>query len=332
MKRKEMRYDEVDYAVIQASGLLRQDANEGVFFARELESVKAQTYDVKYPELTATRIIPVSTAAGPGAESITYHQYDAVGFAKIIANYATDLPRVDLKGKQFTSKVKSVGDAYGYSIQDIRAARTAGKPLEQRKANAARRAIDQEINRIGYFGDENNGLNGFINHPNITSYTLPTDGTLNGTTAGTAAAAKFVNKTPDQVLRDLNGMSAKVLELTQNVEQPNTLLLDHVTHADLSSRPRSANSDTTILEFFLKNSAYIKNVEIVPELNGAGTGGVNVCMMYNKNEDKLTLEIPQPFEQFPPQPKGLEFEIPCHARCGGVIVYYPLSIIKAEGC
>jgi len=330
MKTKEQRYDERDFAVIQASQ--RLDANEGVFFARELEHVKAQSYDVQYPELTATKNIPVSSEAGPGAETITYQQYDSVGFAKIISNYATDLPRVDLKGKEFTAKVKSIGASYGYSIQDIRAARMAGKPLEQRKANAVRRANDQEVNRIAYFGDSAHGLVGLINHPNITSSTLPTDGTLNVTTAGTAAAAKFINKTPAQVLRDLNGMVAKVLELTQNVERPDTLTLDHETHADLSTRPRSDNSDTTILEFFLKNSPYVKNVEVVPELNGAGTGDTNVVMMYKKSPDKLTLEIPQPFEQFPPQAEGLEFVIPCHSRCAGVIVYYPLSIIKAEGC
>ena len=330
MKTKEQRYDERDFAVIQASQ--RLDANESVFFARELEHVKAQSYDVQYPELTATKNIPVSSEAGSGAETITYQQYDSVGFAKIISNYATDLPRVDLKGKEFTAKVKSIGASYGYSIQDIRAARMAGKPLEQRKANAVRRANDQEVNRIAYFGDSAHGLVGLINHPNITSYTLPTDGTMNGTTAGTAAAAKFINKTPAQVLRDLNGMVAKVLELTQNVERPDTLTLDHETHADLSTRPRSDNSDTTILEFFLKNSPYVKNVEVVPELNGAGTGDTNVVMMYKKSPDKLTLEIPQPFEQFPPQAEGLEFVIPCHSRCAGVIVYYPLSIIKAEGC
>ena len=110
MKTKEQRFDERDYAVIQASQ--RLDADESVFFARELEHVKAQSYDVQYPELTATKNIPVSSEAGPGAETITYQQYDSVGFAKIISNYATDLPRVDLKGKEFTAKVKSIGASY----------------------------------------------------------------------------------------------------------------------------------------------------------------------------------------------------------------------------
>ena len=325
-----LNYDVRDKAAIDASN--RFDANEGLFFAKELEKVKSQSYDVRYPELTATRIIPVSTDAGPGAETITYHQYDQVGFAKIISNYSTDLPRVDLVGKPFSSTVKSIGTSYGYSVQDIRAARKAGKPLEQRKANAARRANDQEANRIAYFGDVKHNMKGLFTHPNVTAYTLPTDGTLNGAVAGTAAAAKFINKTPDQVLRDLNGMANTIVELTGGVEQANTLLLSQNIHGDIAVRARSTTSDTTILEFFLKNSPYIKNVEVIPECATAGTGGTELVLMYNKSSDKLTLELPQMFEQFPPEAKGLEFTIACHSRIGGVIIYYPLSLIKAEGC
>lgn len=330
MPKNEQRYDEKDYNAILASG--RMDAGESIFFARELEKIKAKSYDVQYPEFTSTKTIPVSTDAGPGAESITYYQYDEVGFAKIISNYATDLPRVDLVGKMFNSPIKSIGTSYGYSIQDIRAAQMAGKPLQQRKANAARRANDQEANHIAYFGDDENGLYGLFTHPNITTYVLPTDGTLNGVTAGTAAAAQFVNKTPDQVLRDLTGMLNTVVTLTKSVERPDTLLIPYDVHGDIGTRPRSDNSDTTILDFWIKNNPFVKNVEVVPEAQGAGTGGTDLCLIYKKDPDKLTLEIPQMFEQFPPQPEGLEFVTACHSRSGGVIIYYPLSIIITEGC
>lgn len=326
--KNEQRYDERDLAVIQASQHF--DANESIYFARELEHVKTKTYDKKFAALTATSVIPVSSEVNPGAESITYYQYEPTGMAKIISNYATDLPRADVKGKPKTSIVKGIGSSYGYSIQDVRAARMAGKPLEQRKANAARLAIDQKINQIAYKGDAANNLVGLFTHPNVTVYTLPTDGTLNGAVAGTAAAAKFINKTSDQVLRDLNGMVNKVIELTQGVESPDTLLLTPAVYGDLATR-RVGDTETTILKFFLETSPYVKTAMPVPECVGAGTSDTDLIMMLNRDPDRLTLEIPQPFEQFPPQAKGLEFEIPCHSRLGGVIIYYPLSLIKASG-
>jgi len=330
MNKKE-RYDERDLSAIQSANLLREDAGQSIFFARELEHIKTKSYDVLFPNLTATRMIPVSMDAGSGAKTITYRQYENVGFAKIISNYATDLPRTDVTGKEFSSPIRAIGNSYGYNIDDIRAAQMSGKPLEQRRANAARQADAQLVNQIAYKGDTANGLNGFFTHPNITSYTLPTDGVGNGTTAGTVAAAKFVNKTPDQVLRDLNGIVNTPTTLTNGVENVDTVLLSHTVFSDLNTRPRSTTSDTSILQYFKNNNPGV-TVERIPECAGAGAGGTDIVVAYTKSPDKLTLEIPQAFEQFPPQAKGLEFEIPCHSKCGGVIIYYPLSICKAEGC
>ena len=81
----------------------------------------------------------------------------------------------------------------------------------------------------------------------------------------------------------------------------------------------------------MAKNAYVKNVQIVPECSGAAEDGDDLILMYRKDPDKLTLEIPQPFEQLPVQFEGLEYVVPCHSRIGGLIVYYPLSIIKAEG-
>lgn len=83
-----------------------------VFFARELDHVKAQSYDVEYPELTALHLFPQSSEADPGAETITYYTYDKTGLAKIIDNYSTEPARADVTGKPSFAKIKSIGDSY----------------------------------------------------------------------------------------------------------------------------------------------------------------------------------------------------------------------------
>ncbi len=52
---------------------------------------------------------------------------------------------------------------------------------------------------------------------------------------------------------------------------------------------------------------------------------------YKRSPDKLTLELPQLFEQFAAQERNLEFVVPAHGRIGGVIIYYPLSVNIVEG-
>ena len=105
---------------------LRHDGDETAFFNRQLEFIKAKTFDILFPELKARSVLPVDFSAGPGAESITYRQFDQAGIAKIIANYAQDLPRADISGKEFTAKVRSLGASYGWTLQEIRAAKMAG--------------------------------------------------------------------------------------------------------------------------------------------------------------------------------------------------------------
>lgn len=302
---------------------VKLDANETVFFERELEQIKAKTYDKKYPELKIRKLVPVNSDVNPGAEMITYWQYDEVGMAKIVESYAKDFPRVDVKKKQFSSPVKSLGDSYGYSIQDIRKARMAGTPLEQRRANAARKAMMQAEDQIGAFGDSDSGLQGLFSNPNTPELVLAADGT------GTSKA--FEDKTPDMILRDLNLLANTPMENTNGIETIDTVLLPVNQYSYIASTPRSANSDTTILEFFLSKNPFVKNVDHYHKLAGAGASGTDRMFGYRRDPDVMTLEIPQDFEQFPPQEEGMEFNVYCHQRIGGVIIYYPLATIFADG-
>lgn len=80
----EMRYDEQDLMACKTSGLFREDAGESVFFAQELQKVKAKTYDVKTPANNAMSIFPVTSEADPGADTVAFDSYDSVGMAKIL--------------------------------------------------------------------------------------------------------------------------------------------------------------------------------------------------------------------------------------------------------
>ncbi len=311
----------------------QMDADSTAFFARQLEYVKAQTYDKRYAELKARALIPVSNEGGPGIDSITYYQYDMLGVAKIIGAYANDLPRADVRGKMFTAPVHEAADSYGYTIRDIAKARFAGIPLEQRKANAALRAIEELVNKIAWFGDSEHNLPGFFTQPNVPAEAVADSGTGN--------SPLWINKTPNQILYDMNQVANSVMSNTKGVEQPDTLLLPLTQFNYIASTPRSDLSDTTILDFFLQNNPYIKNVEWLNELtydasvpgSGASGLGFNEDMMvaYRRDPDKIELRIPQDFEQLPVQEQGLEFIIPCRLLIGGVVMPYPLSANFAYG-
>jgi hypothetical protein len=308
------------------------DANETIFFARELEYVKSKSYDIVYPQFRALELIPVSSEADSGAETITYDQYDSVGLAKIIADYADDLPRSDTKGRQFTSSVRGIGGSYGYSIQEIRRAQMTGKPLQQRKANASRRANDQLTDSLAWKGDSNYNIIGLLYHPNVTKSVVQT-----GATSGNVTWAPG-QKTPDEIVTDMMDAIDDVKTLTKGVESPDTLLIPLSRWGRISGTRMASGTDTTILDFFRKNRPNVNVVEggiaDLDAVNPSPTGvasAKNVMIAYERNIDKISLEIPQPYEQFPAQERNLEMVIPTHSRVGGVIIYYPLSVNIVEG-
>lgn len=305
------------------------DADESVFFARELEHVKSRSYDKKYADLKARSLIPMSTEAEPWADAIVYESYDFVGAAQLISSYSDDLKRADVKGSETINKVKSMGSAYGYNFMEIRKSRAKGKNLEQRRANAAKRACLQLENSLAFIGDSNAGFVGFLKHTNVPIVTLAADNSSSDTEWINASNVGL--KTPAQILRDLHLLTNTVVNQSQGVENPDTLALPRTIYLYVNSTPWATNNDgRTIMEVFMQQSQYIKNVEWLNELETAAVSGGRRAMVYRRDPEVVTMEVPQDFEQFAPQERNLEAVVPCHQRFGGIIFYYPLAAAYAD--
>ena len=315
----DQRFDAWSRRIADATGLFdREDANETAIFARQLEYVYTKTYDVKYPEFKARLFIPVDTSVPTGAETYTYRQFDEMGMAKLISNYASDLPNVTILGKEFTGTCKSLGTSYSYSIQDVRRASMAGLPLETSLARVARRVTEAKIDSLAAFGDTNAALGGFLNAANVPLIT-PTTGTWSSATA-------------DQIIADLDKLVNSIVTVSNGIHIPDTLLLPITQFLRLNNLQRSAASDKTVLQWYLENNPFIKNIDqwyLLDLADAQGDGPRAVC--YKRDPEVLGLVISQEFEQFPPQMMSLAFTVPCHSRVGGVKVTYPLAIAYMDG-
>lgn len=328
-------YDRADLAALRASSLtptmvsaeLRFDSVEdaSIFFARQLDYIKAKSYDKVYPEFTALNNFPITHEVPEGAETMTYYSYDKTGFAAIISNYASDLPRADVKGNPTTVSIKSIGASYGYSVQEMRASRMAGKSLDVRKANAARYACDRTVNMIAFAGDSKHNLMGMLSTDNnIPLYTLST---ANGKTS-------WKDKSASEILDDINGMFAYQARLTQDVERADTLALPPDVYIDLSTR-QIPNTGYTVMKFLMENAPYLKKIISAPELMDKNREmnpyGENVALLYTNDAEKFSLEIPMAFYQYPLQNRNLEIVVPCEERVAGIVLYYPMSALIAVG-
>ncbi len=302
----------------------RLDTGETATITRQLLYVKAKTYDIEYPAFRARDFIPVSHEVPTGAESWSYLQWDTFGMAKIIANYATDFPAVDAIVREFPQPVKSLGDHYKYTVQDLRRSAMAqqnglaGATLDARRAKRAMEGMEQAIDDIAALGLPDAGFYGFINNPNVPVMALPT--------------GLWAVSTALQIIADMNAMVARVTTQTKQIRMPNTMVMPVAEYQIITQTPFSTLGNHTIATWFATNNPYVKNIDQWTKLqsqNATGTGGRIVT--YMRDPDVLTLEIPQEFEQFAPQLTGMEYRINCHARIGGCVWMYPFAAVYGDG-
>lgn len=315
MDEKEYRLD------FHVKKSLRFDAAESIFVENQLKEIDTRIFETKFPEIRFRDFLPIKNISN-AMQTYSYKMYTMYGLAKWISDYASDLPRAGVKAQEYFRQIKGFGIAFGWSMQEMRAAAATNTPLEDMEAQAARRACEEFFDAVARTGDSGLGLLGLLNQTNTTLYTVPN---------GISGSAEFKDKTPDEVVADLNGIVNNIVTSTKEVEKPDTLLLPTEQFTDISSRRMGDGDSTTILNHFKQSNPYIKNVGSWYQLTGAGTGGSDRMIAYRRDPMNLEMVIAQEAETFPPQMKNLALEIAMHARTAGVVVRYPLSISYGDG-
>jgi hypothetical protein len=274
---------------------------------------------VLYPAGHAIELVPLNTAIDPGADAYTYRVFDYTGQSKRSANMSEDAPRVDIAGFEVTHKLHSYRAAYGYSIQQMRAAAMANLPLEQKDANAAREVQMRKLDNVLWFGDSEVNVTGLANNT-LVSLVSPVTGTWSSATGL-------------QMLADLQKLVSAAPLASKGVERPDTVAMSITQYEACANKPVGDNVDKTVLDFFRKANPHIKNIVSSYQLELADAGGTGGRLVaYANNGDKLEGLVPVEFEQFPAQAVNMAFKVDTHLRAGGVAIRYPGSVKYMDGC
>lgn len=314
-----------------ASLRLDSQDNPGVFFAKQLAYVKTKAYDKEFPELSGLKLFPQTSNTDEGAEYMEYFSYEPVGVADVIAHYANDLPRVDVKGTPHQAKIISIGDSYGYNVQEMRACRRSALlgtmiPLDAKRAETARKAYDIKVNHLIWLGDAKTGIVGVLSEGNnIPIYTL---------TNGASGKADWGSKTADEIAADFAGILNYIDSLTQHVERPDSWVMPNDLYTSLNLR-RIEGTSQSVLSFVQEHTPQIKNWEVANELSKGNTDynttGKNIGLLYTKDSEKMSHEVPMAFLQHAPQERNLEMVVNCEGRDAGMTIYYPFSACLVYG-
>lgn len=313
--------------------IITQDAPQRAFgfLIAQATRIEAEVYRTAYQEIQYQDVIPVDTSGPEWVDAITYFSSDAVGAAQWFNGHAQDVPNVELLREKFSTSVSMAAIGYRYSYEELQKALLYGINLTNDKGVAARRVAEEFTDKIAFSGDATKGYTGIVNNASVAATTAPADGTGSTTT--------FSTKTPDQILRDVNGQLTGQFTGTFGNLVADTILFPYSVLLDLSTRRIDSVNQTTILEWIERNNIYTRTTGrpltirgLFGYLDTAGASSTKRMVSYKKDPSVLKLNMPMPFRFWNPWQIGpMLYEVPGTMRLGGVDVKLAKGIRYLDG-
>lgn len=304
-------------------------ANLG-FVIAQTAHVEPGVYRYDYPDVDISPIIPIDTSANEWAKSVTYFSLDGAGRAGWVSGNANDVPTVNFAMEQFETAVYMGGIGYRYGFEEVNHARMLQINLDAEKAMLARRAFMEHVYEIGVNGDTEKGFEGLYNYTGVPSATVTAD--------GTGSSTLWADKTPDQILRDVNDLLIGVHSATNTVAMADTLLLPVERFQTISSL-RLTDTGNTVLEFLQRANVYTAMTGQSLTIRGmrgltnpAAASPASARMIaYRRSPEVLKLHLPMSHRFLPVQVMGLQFVIPGVYRIGGLDVRLTKEVRYGDG-
>lgn len=269
----------------------------GAFLVGELERLD-QTLHEPLVAVTWGRDIDLreDVTIGDDVSSFTNSTFAAPGGVipngkNWIGKDTTAIPGISVDIGKTAQALNLWGMELKYSLPELASAIQLGRPVDQQKFKGMRLKYQMDIDESVYVGDATLGYYGLCNTTAVTPYNVTAD--------GTGATTQWANKTPTQILADVNALISTVWEASGWAVMPDRLLLPPSQYSYLVTQLISQAGSQSILKFILENNLAIqqgKRLQIYPVkwLIGLGVGGtpgvlgtVDRMVAYTKDAERV---------------------------------------------
>ena len=299
------------------------DARAALGFVRsQATHIEREVYKTQYPDIQYPNLVPVDTSANPFVKTVTYYSSDMTGKADWINGNSDDVPKADTSMGEHQTEVHTAGIGYGYGWEELNYAQMVGHNLSSDRAEAARRAYEEMVDRVALMGDTGKGFSGLFDYPGVPTASAETGG--------------WDSAEPDAIVEDVNAALMGVYEGTNTVSMADTLLLPYQRIRYLNRR--LPNSTSSVMDYMMQYNVYTTatgnplTIRGIRGLNTAGAGGTPRMVAYRRSPDVLKLHIPMPHRFLPARQSGaLRFDVPGVFRLGGLDIRRPAEVSYVDG-
>lgn len=213
----------------------------------------------------------------------------------IIGGATNDIPVMQANTSKDVYQVFNFGNILKVPFIDQQKMQSIGRSLDDLLDKGIRVNYNKSIDNIVYTGIPRTGVYGLVNNPNITAAAVA---------VGASGQAKWSQKTPDEILADVNAIitetwAASEYDLTG---MANHIMIPPQQYTYIVGTKVSEAGNVSILKFLEENNIG-KNqgidLVIVPSrwCSGAGTGGTDRMVAYVNDEDRVNFDLTVPLSR-----------------------------------
>lgn len=318
--------------IMDAAGI----ASGGAFLVSELEKrdpvIRKPLTSFTYP-----RDIVIETGGGwvdyVSAMSVAYGMTGGAGNGPVTAGGANGIPIVQASVDKGVYKAHVFAAALRVMFQDMQRSNHIGRSLDNLLQDGVRMAYDKHMDANVYVGLTDYGTTGLVNNPDAVETTAASNGQ-------TSASTKWADKTPEQILKDVNDALTAGWAANEYDESaiPNHILLPYEQYLYIMTTKVTDLATETIYDFLMKNNAATKAggdlfIGATRWCKGAGTSGSDRMVVYNNDRRFVKMDELVPLARIMSQPNvaNVCYDTAYMANISEVQLFYPTSIRYVDG-
>lgn len=220
-----------------------------------------------------------------------------------------------------------------YTIPELESAMKLGRPIDTQKYEAMQIKHQMDTDKVVYIGDTDIGTTGMINNAAVTTSNV---------LVGAQGSTKWNQKTPDEILYDVNTLLSATWQASAWAIIPDQLRVPPAQYSYLVSQKVSNAGNMSILKFLEENNLSNQkgqklNIQPLKWLIGMGVLGTpqvlnTVDRMMAYTRDKKRIRFPMTLLNRTPLEYRSIYHITTYfGRLGVVEFVYPETVQYADG-
>lgn len=263
------------------------------YYVNQLENLDRRLY-MPLVSVSYGRDIKLRSGITMGNESTSFIQSAFAGAGSLsntsgvsggnmpwISPEATAIEGVSVNGKKIVLPLRLLGREVSYSSVELERSQLTGQPIDAQKLDALNILYQMNTDQMVYIGSGDVSATGLVNNSDVTAGAVAN---------GASGSPLWTNKTPTEILADVNTLLESTWSASAFAVCPSKLLLPPAKFAYIASQLISSAGNQSILKFLQDNSITNKaagkplDIQPVKWLTSRGSGDVDRMVAYTNEE------------------------------------------------